>query len=125
MGNANFPDLCQDQRPVAEGDQRVRGAHAVAEIVTGEHAQGGIAQMAPPLGRLYLTSDLRAMTGLARTHMDFYLREGIIQPCARTGSGMLLFDEGELETLRTVLRWRDEGVGIREIRERLSRPTIH
>ena len=97
----------------------------MAEIVTGEHQAGGIAQLAPPLGRLYLTSDLRAMTGLARTHMDFYLREGIIQPCARTGSGMLLFDEGELETLRTVLRWRDEGVGIREIRDRLGRPTIN
>ncbi len=96
----------------------------MAETVTGEHAPGGIAQMAPPLGRLYLTSDLRAMTGLARTHMDFYLREGIIQPCARTGSGMLLFDEGELEILRTVLRWRDEGVGIREIRDRLGRPSI-
>jgi DNA-binding transcriptional MerR regulator len=97
----------------------------VAETVTEEHAPVGVAQMAPPLGRLYLTSDLRAMTGLARTHMDFYLREGIIQPCARTGSGMLLFDEGELETLRTVLRWRDEGVGIREIRERLDRPAIN
>jgi hypothetical protein len=119
MGSANFPELCQDQR------EQVRGAHAVAETVTEEHAPGGIAQLAPPLGRLYLTSDLRAMTGLARTHMDFYLREGIIQPCARTGSGMLLFDEGELETLRTVLRWRDEGVGIREIRDRLDRPSIH
>jgi MerR HTH family regulatory protein len=125
-GNANFRELCQDQqRPVADSDQRVRGAYAVTEIVTGEHGSAGVAQMAPPLGRLYLTSDLRAMTSLARTHMDFYLREGIIQPCARTGSGMLLFDEGELEILRTVLRWRDEGVGIREIRERLGRPAIN
>ncbi|MCA9876625.1 MAG: MerR family transcriptional regulator [Thermomicrobiales bacterium] len=97
----------------------------MTETVTGEHGPGGVAQMTPPPGRLYLTSDLRAITGLARTHMDFYLREGIIQPCARTGSGMLLFDESELETLRTVLRWRDEGVGIREIRSRLSRPAIH
>ena len=121
----NVRELCQEQRPAAVSGHQVRGAHAVAEIVTGEQAPGGVAQMAPPLGRLYLTGDLRAMTGLARTHMDFYLREGIIQPCARTGSGMLLFDEGELETLRTVLRWRDEGVGIREIRERLSRPAVH
>jgi hypothetical protein len=124
-GNANFRELCQDVWLAVDNGQRVGGAHAVAETVTGEHTSGGVAQMAPPLGRLYLTSDLRAMTGLARTHMDFYLREGIIQPCARTGSGMLLFDEGELETLRTVLRWRDEGVGIREIRDRLSRPAIH
>lgn len=96
----------------------------MAETVTEEHAPGGMAPLAPPLGRLYLTSDLRAMTGLARTHMDFYLREGIIRPCARTGSGMLLFDEGELETLRAVLRWRDEGVGIREIRDRLGRRAV-
>jgi DNA-binding transcriptional MerR regulator len=74
-----------------------------------------------PAGRLYLTSDLRALTGLPRTHMDFYLREGIIRPTTRTGSGYLLFDETELETLRAVLRWRAEGVGIREIRDRLGR----
>jgi MerR HTH family regulatory protein len=75
----------------------------------------------PATPRLYLTSDLRAATGLPRTHMDFYLREGIIQPTARTESGYLLFDERELETLRTVLRWRQHGIGIREIRQRLGR----
>jgi hypothetical protein len=76
-------------------------------------------------GRLYMTGDLRALTGLPRTHMDFYLREGIIQPTTRTGSGYLLFDHAELETLRAVLRWREEGVGIREIRDRLGRPASH
>ncbi len=78
-----------------------------------------------PAGRLYMTGDLRALTGLPRTHMDFYLREGIIQPTMRTESGYLLFDEAELEILRAVLRWRDEGVGIREIRDRLGRPANH
>ncbi len=73
-------------------------------------------------GPLYMTGDLRALTGLPRTHMDFYLREGIIRPTLRTGSGYLLFDESELETLRAVLRWREEGIGIREIRDRLGRP---
>jgi hypothetical protein len=72
--------------------------------------------------RLYMTGDLRALTGLPRTHIDFYLREGIIRPTLRTGSGYLLFDERELETLRAVLRWRAEGIGIREIRGRLGRP---
>jgi DNA-binding transcriptional MerR regulator len=75
-----------------------------------------------PSGRLYMTGDLRALTGLPRTHMDYYLREGIIQPTLRTGSGYLLFDDAELETLRAVLRWREEGVAIREIRDRLGRP---
>jgi DNA-binding transcriptional MerR regulator len=78
-----------------------------------------------PAGRLYMTGDLRALTGLPRTHMDFYLREGIIQPTTRTGSGYLLFDHAELETLRAVLRWREEGIGIREIRHRLGRPASH
>ena len=78
-----------------------------------------------PAGRLYMTGDLRALTGLPRTHMDFYLREGIIQPTTRTGSGYLLFDHAELETLRAVLRWREEGVGIREIRDRLGRSESH
>lgn len=76
----------------------------------------------PAMPRLYLTADLRAATGLPRTHMDFYLREGIVRPSAKTESGYLLFDETELDTLRAVLRWRAEGVGIREIRSRLGRP---
>jgi DNA-binding transcriptional MerR regulator len=80
---------------------------------------------AMPSGRLYMTGDLRALTGLPRTHMDFYLREGIVRPTLRTESGYLLFDEAELETLRAVLRWRSEGVGIREIRARLGRPAAH
>ena len=83
--------------------------------------QRALPQSAVPVGRLYMTGDLRALTGLSRTHMDFYLREGIIQPTLRTGSGYLLFDDAELETLRAVLRWREEGIAIREIRDRLGR----
>lgn len=75
----------------------------------------------PPLARLYMTSDLRAATGLARTHMDFYLREGLIQPTARTESGFLLFDDAELTVLRVVIALRQEGLGIREIRARIGR----
>ena len=95
--------------------------------VAPEHGQLPASRMPGnlPTGRLYMTGDLRALTGLPRTHMDFYLREGIIQPTTRTGSGYLLFDHGELETLRAVLRWRAEGVGIREIRDRLGRPASH
>jgi DNA-binding transcriptional MerR regulator len=97
------------------------------ERIAPEHGQLQASRMTESLvaGRLYMTGDLRALTGLARTHMDFYLREGIIQPTMRTGSGYLLFDHGELETLRAVLRWRAEGVGIREIRDRLGRPASH
>lgn len=76
---------------------------------------------APSLARFYMTSDLRAATGLTRTHLDFYLREAVIVPTARTESGYLLFDDGELATLRQVIAWRQSGLGIREIRARLGR----
>ena len=75
----------------------------------------------PALARFYMTSDLRAATGLTRTHLDFYLREGIILPTARTESGYLLFDDEELAVLRQVIAWRQAGVGVREIRDRLGR----
>lgn len=74
-----------------------------------------------PLQRFFMTSDLRAATGLTRTHLDFYLREGIIVPTARTESGYLLFDDAELALLRQVISWRQSGVSIRTIRSRLGR----
>jgi MerR family Zn(II)-responsive transcriptional regulator of zntA len=74
-----------------------------------------------PLARFYMTSDLRAATGLPRTHLDYYLREGLILPTARTESGYLLFDDNELETLRSIIAQRQAGVAIREIRRRLGR----
>ena len=72
------------------------------------------------IARLYMTGDLRAATGLSRTRLDFYLREGIVQPSARTESGYLLFDEREVELLRRVIAWRRDGTGLREIAERLA-----
>ncbi len=73
------------------------------------------------LPRLYMTGDLRAATGLSRTHLDYYLREGLIQPAARTESGYLLFDDGELELLRFIISRRQAGVPLREIRREIGR----
>ena len=98
-------------------------APPVAPLPVGERwpALGAGTTDARAPARLYLTSDLRAATGLSRTHMDFYLREGLVRPSARTEGGYLLFDEAELATLRAVLRWRHEGLGLKQIRERLGR----
>lgn len=74
-----------------------------------------------PLTRFYMTSDLRAATGLTRTHLDYYLREGLIQPTARTESGYLLFDDSELSTLREIIVARQSGESLRDIRQRLGR----
>lgn len=72
-------------------------------------------------GRLYLTSELRSATGLPRTHLDYYLREGLVRPSAKTETGFLLFDDNELASLRDIVAMRQAGVSLREIRRRLAR----
>jgi DNA-binding transcriptional MerR regulator len=76
---------------------------------------------ATPLARFYMTSDLRAATGISRTHLDFYLREGLVQPTARTESGYLLFDDAELARLRVVIAERQNGRSLRDIKGMLGR----
>ena len=74
-----------------------------------------------PLARLYLTGDLRAAAGISRTHMDYYLREGLVRPTAKTAGGYLLFDEQELQLLRWIIAARAAGGSLKQIRERLGR----
>lgn len=71
--------------------------------------------------RFYMSGDLRAATGLSRTQLDYYLREGVVLPTARTESGYLLFDEGEREIVEQIIAWREEGIGLKDIRQRLHR----
>ena len=68
-----------------------------------------------------MTGDLRAATGLSRTHLDYYLREGLILPAARTESGYLLFDDRELELLRLIIARRQAGTPLRDIRREIGR----
>ena len=102
--------------------QDLQATPGAAEAAAATHQSWRDEPTAPRgTGRLYMTSELRAATGLSRTHMDFYLREGLVRPTDRTESGYLLFDERELDTLRVVLRWRNDGLGIKQIRDRLGR----
>lgn len=71
--------------------------------------------------RFYMSGDLRAATGLSRTQLDYYLREGLVLPTARTESGYLLFDEGEREVVEQIIAWREEGIALKGIRQRLGR----
>jgi hypothetical protein len=81
----------------------------------------GAVASAPPraMERFYMTSDLRAATGLTRTHLDYYLREGLIVPTARTESGYLLFDDAEVGRVRQIIAARQAGASLKEIKERL------
>jgi hypothetical protein len=76
---------------------------------------------ADTLPRLYMTGDLRAVTGLSRTQLDFYLRDGLVKPTARTESGFLLFDDAEVELVRQIVSERRNGVALKEIRRRIGR----
>ena len=78
-------------------------------------------QEAPPPVRLFMTSDVRAATGLSRTHLDFYIRESLVRPVARTESGYLLFDQREVSLLREIVEARRQGIALRDIRERIGR----
>ena len=71
--------------------------------------------------RFYMSGDIRAATGLSRTQLDYYLREGVVLPTARTESGYLLFGEHEREIVEQIISWLEEGVGLKEIRQRLHR----
>jgi DNA-binding transcriptional MerR regulator len=68
-----------------------------------------------------MTSDVRAATGLSRTHLDFYIREGLVQPVARTESGYLLFDHSEVDLLKAIVADRRSGVPLKDIRQRIGR----
>jgi DNA-binding transcriptional MerR regulator len=45
----------------------------------------------------------------------------VVLPTARTESGYLLFGEEEREVVDQIIAWREEGVGLKEIRQRLHR----
>ena len=86
------------------------------------HVAPGISPVSPDTPvRLFMSSDVRAATGLSRTHLDFYIREALVRPIARTESGYLLFDQQEVALLRRIVQSRQQGIGLREIREQIGR----
>ena len=116
--------IAADRLPTRASDELTapRGAGSIATADAGPLAIPPHDPLPPlPLARLYLTGDLRAAAGISRTHMDYYLREGLIQPTAKTAGGYLLFDERELQLLRWVITARAAGGSLKQIRERLGR----
>jgi MerR family transcriptional regulator, Zn(II)-responsive regulator of zntA len=73
------------------------------------------------VAKLYLSSDVRAAAGISRSHFDFYLREGLVQPVGRTESGYLIFDETEVSLLKRIVASRQDGQALKAIREDIGR----
>jgi DNA-binding transcriptional MerR regulator len=76
--------------------------------------------MADEQERLYLTSDMRSLSGISRTTMDYYLRSGLIKPTSQSESGYLLFGSGERDRLLQIVTLRRQGYRLKEIRQLLS-----
>lgn len=70
--------------------------------------------------RLMTMSELERETGVARSAIHFYLREGLLPPATRTATNRALYTESHLDLVRQIKRLQDEGVRLREVKSRLQ-----
>ncbi len=62
-------------------------------------------------------SDLEKMTGIGRSAIHYYLREGLLSPPRRTGKTMAYYDAGHIEELHRIRDLQEEGYPLSLIRE--------
>mgnify|MGYP005844530461 CR=1 FL=1 len=62
-------------------------------------------------------SDLEKITGVGRSTIHYYLREGLLSPPRRTGKTMAYYHAGHIAELRRVRELQEEGYPIAIIRE--------
>jgi DNA-binding transcriptional MerR regulator len=53
--------------------------------------------------------------GISRTALLYYDEIGLVSPSMRSASGYRIYDEGDLERLRSVLAYREAGIGLDDI----------
>lgn len=63
-------------------------------------------------------SDLEKISGIGRSTIHYYLREGLLSPPRRTGKTMAYYDAGHVEELRRIRELQEEGYPLALIRER-------
>jgi AcrR family transcriptional regulator/predicted DNA-binding transcriptional regulator AlpA len=68
-------------------------------------------------GRPLKISDLERITGVGRSTIHYYLREGLLTPPRRTGKTMAYYDAGHVEELRRIRDLQEEGYPLTLIRE--------
>ncbi len=68
-------------------------------------------------GRPLKISDLERITGIGRSAIHFYLREGLLSPPQRTGKTMAYYGAGHIEELRRIRDLQEEGYPLALIRE--------
>jgi DNA-binding transcriptional MerR regulator len=69
------------------------------------------------MDRLYTIGEAAEALDMPATTIRFYDKNGLLPNVSRTGGGVRLFDEDDLEWMRFVERLKASGMPIREIRE--------
>ncbi|MBR2596403.1 MAG: MerR family transcriptional regulator, partial [Solobacterium sp.] len=70
---------------------------------------------------IYTVSDICSLTGVTRKTLFYYDRIGLLKPTARTGpQNSKLYDSAGLLRLQKILRYRQAGLQISEVRRLLA-----
>ena len=72
-----------------------------------------------PEGLRYTMADLERETGVSSRNVRYYITEGLLPPSYGRGPSAT-YDLGHLLRLQMIVKHREEGLGIKEIRDRLS-----
>lgn len=64
-------------------------------------------------------SDLERISGIGRSTIHYYLREGLLPPPKKTGKTMAYYDVGHVRQLKEIKKLQDEGYPISYIKEML------
>lgn len=67
----------------------------------------------------YSIADLERETGVSNRNIRYYISEGLLPPAYGRGP-TATYDLGHLLRLRMIAKLRDDGIALREIRDRLS-----
>ncbi len=73
--------------------------------------------------RLYTVSEISSLTGATRKTLFYYDRIGLLTPTDRVGpQAHKVYDEESLARLRMILRYRNAGLRIDEVRSVMGSP---
>ncbi|MDI6831577.1 MAG: MerR family transcriptional regulator [Actinomycetota bacterium] len=78
--------------------------------------------MADEEGRPLKISDLERITGVGRSTIHYYLREGLLSPPRRTGKTMAYYHAGHVEEVRRIRELQQEGYPLALIKEMKNGP---
>jgi AcrR family transcriptional regulator len=62
-------------------------------------------------------SDLERLSGVSRSTIHYYMREGLLTPARRTGATMAYYDKRNLDELRRIRKLKEEGYPLSFIRD--------